>query len=547
MRKKLIVVAMHGGNVPVLTTLLSDKTGLDPKWPWAEWIEEVVHDANTVRAFVETGFVSRKVRTDLFWRHAATWNVKMLSKSLDLEDLQPDRMAQNLLDEARTGNEAGLRAALLNTGADARDEQGRTPLMEAAKAGHASAVRILLKAGAKVDARSLDGDGPLHVALAAGHEDIATILVREGRADPNNWGHDGLPLVKALHDRDHSRVRFLVGLGVDPRAKQYQTIVNAPLNLCARIGDLEMLKYFISTFHMDPKTDQAMHDNLWTTYPKGAQGASVGGVISQMIGFNTPMVAAIKANQPHIITWLSTKGVPTTDSEHNNLLYDLVNNDRIELIRLIGPRMASSAYSKQLHFGAEYQSPILNAIDKNKTEVLRALLDSGFPPQQSCGSTNALHLACLKNQVESLRIMLATKQMPLNQAGGNAGGEPLPPLLTAVYYNRPDCAEALLDAGANPREVIMNRWNKSVSAPGQTLIHRACETYYRKDSQASLRPLIKLLVTKAGLDINQRDDWNGLTALDLATGPGNAELAEILREFGGKLGQELGPWKKADH
>ncbi|MEU5959145.1 ankyrin repeat domain-containing protein [Streptomyces sp. NPDC047525] len=88
---------------------------------------------------------------------------------------------QRLLDAARAGNTAGVRAAL-DAGArvDARDTELRTPLLLAALGDHVEAARVLVAAGADVDAQDHRADSPwlatgvtgsvamLHVLLPAG-------------------------------------------------------------------------------------------------------------------------------------------------------------------------------------------------------------------------------------------------------------------------------------------------------------------------------------------------------------------------------------------
>ncbi|MFH8490790.1 ankyrin repeat domain-containing protein [Streptomyces longisporoflavus] len=88
---------------------------------------------------------------------------------------------QRLLDAARTGNAAEVRAAL-DAGArvEARDTELRTPLLLAALGDHVEAARVLVAAGADVDAQDHRADSPwlatgvtgsvamLHVLLPAG-------------------------------------------------------------------------------------------------------------------------------------------------------------------------------------------------------------------------------------------------------------------------------------------------------------------------------------------------------------------------------------------
>ncbi len=550
LRKKLVAAAVRTFNAASLRTLVADPTLRDPLWPWAEWLDESLGDsfrqgAETARVIRETGLVSLAQRREAFWRHGRSWDADRMVQALDLGSLKPDATALALFDAARKGDASALRTALGRAPVDARDETGATPLMAAVKAGHLEAVQLLLKAGANSRALTLDQEGPLHIALKGDRLDIAEALLVQGKADPDQPGPDGaVPLVRAILDRRHATVFFLLKHGVDPRSVAYQTAGNAPLNAAARMGDLELMRFFVEDCHMDPLADQASHEPAWKDYPQGTTTLSINGAQFQMIGFNTPLVAAIHANQCEAAAWLVKRGATVTDTKDNNLVFGMIYEGHAEMLRIIAPVMPAAAFSRQLVFEYAHEAPILLAIENNRVDILRILLEAGFPPQQRCtDGTEAIQKACEANKVEVLQMLLATGKMDLTQ-GDEKAHRRYSPLQLSVLRNHPDCVKALLDAGANPREVIMDWPNHQVSGPGQTLIHEACNSYYRADPKAPLGPLIRLLVTKAGLDINQREAWEGKTALDYASGPGNAELAAVIRELGGKRGEELGPWKK---
>jgi Ankyrin repeats (3 copies) len=95
-----------------------------------------------------------------------------------------DTARLSLGEASRVGDAAQVKA-LIAAGANlnARDAQGRTPLLQAADAGRGSIVTLLLKAGADVDASDSNGLTPLIAAARLADEDLARSLLDAG-ADP---------------------------------------------------------------------------------------------------------------------------------------------------------------------------------------------------------------------------------------------------------------------------------------------------------------------------------------------------------------------------
>ena len=92
---------------------------------------------------------------------------------------QPSQEA--LLDAAKAGNATALRAQLLQgVDANATDGDGSSALMYAAIAGHAACVRVLLESGATVDCTDPTGVSPLMLAASRGHGEVCTALLSAG-------------------------------------------------------------------------------------------------------------------------------------------------------------------------------------------------------------------------------------------------------------------------------------------------------------------------------------------------------------------------------
>jgi ankyrin repeat protein len=72
---------------------------------------------------------------------------------------------------------AGATKEAAKGGVDVRDRRRRTALHLAARAGHAAAVKLLLRAGASLDARDEAGDTPVVAAAAGGRAEVVPQLL----------------------------------------------------------------------------------------------------------------------------------------------------------------------------------------------------------------------------------------------------------------------------------------------------------------------------------------------------------------------------------
>jgi hypothetical protein len=94
---------------------------------------------------------------------------------------------------AREGDLVALRSLLAGGDPDVRDADGRTPLHDAAAAGQAGALEVLIEAQADLDAIARSGRTPLIEAAEGGHVEAARVLLEAG-ADVNRSHRGGSAL-----------------------------------------------------------------------------------------------------------------------------------------------------------------------------------------------------------------------------------------------------------------------------------------------------------------------------------------------------------------
>ncbi|HEX2660621.1 MAG TPA: ankyrin repeat domain-containing protein, partial [Polyangia bacterium] len=127
---------------------------------------------------------------------------------------------------------------LLAEGADpnARDEDGRPPLVSAVLGGSIGLVGLLLEAGADVNARDPRGFAPLHFAAEEQLPEMVRLLVAKG-ADPNLQDEDGAtPLARAIFSErgQHEVAHILVQAGAKPDLANKAG--ETPRAMAARLG-----------------------------------------------------------------------------------------------------------------------------------------------------------------------------------------------------------------------------------------------------------------------------------------------------------------------
>jgi len=133
-------------------------------------------------------------------------------------------MSLSLIDAVRRGDLAAAQRLITPSTVDARDEDGRTALMWAARLGQTALVEPLMAAGAAVDARDArDYTALFHAChdpdADRGHPEVVALLLQAGADKEARIGFGVRPLMYAAGTGEAAVVQVLLQAGADPLAR----------------------------------------------------------------------------------------------------------------------------------------------------------------------------------------------------------------------------------------------------------------------------------------------------------------------------------------
>jgi cytohesin len=161
-----------------------------------------------------------------------------------LASAKKDRVS--LHDAAEMGDIAMIRTLIAETDAssaiNAEDNNTRTPLHLAARAGHAEAITILVAAGASLEAQADKDATPLHMAAQEGHAEAIRALVAAGALVEAVGLGNATPLHVAAANGQVEAISALVEAGASTEAQAAGKVT--PLQIASQSGHVEAIKVF---------------------------------------------------------------------------------------------------------------------------------------------------------------------------------------------------------------------------------------------------------------------------------------------------------------
>lgn len=388
---------------------------------------------------------------------------------------------------------------LLDHGAevDAEDRHGRTPLL---LTSDTEIARLLLESGADFRHVDKNGGSVLHTAAFEGNKELVEMWIEKGVDLEQEYVNGGSALLCAA-SREHKEVVALLlekGASVEARDTGGETVLHKAASAIKFLTRGTEHSGVVTSFLLEKGLEVDVRDNAGET-PLHEAADTVHFFASARILLDHGANVNAKNNEDVMPLHLASR-----------------YPENAPLIKLL------------LERGAD-----VNATDRRgETALLVA----------------ARHVAAAhRGNLEGIRLLL--------KAGADIsvkdGIQDLTALHIAAGAGVPELVQLLLARGADVNATALAYPKLSRPAPiyGRTPLHfavggvRRRGRYYsgqqnQPENAADMRVECVRLLLDNGAVVNAADS-RGMTPLDFAHGPGKDEIVKVLREHGGKYGQEL--------
>ncbi len=383
-----------------------------------------------------------------------------------------------LREAARTGDLETV-ARLLDAGANPNAwPESSSPLMFAARGGHAAVVALLIQQGALVEQRDGDGERALLWAAEAGQTEVVRLLLAAGAvADSDRDPYGNTPLLKASWNGHLETARLLLDAGADPRWQS---------------------------------------SSGWT-----------------------PLYAAVLSRNADLVALLLAVGADTNPADSRALatpLHEAVLYDQPAIVRLLLD--AGAAIEARDYRG---QTPLYVAAQQNRTAIALLLLAAGADPEVRDAAGRTPLLAAMGFPASdafdygSVALLLAERSADLDRALVAALWGDLPAVAGVLLARG-----ASPNAVDGDRSALAGAARLPGDGAVRLLLAAGADT--QRFGGAALgeavwagRQDIALLLLQDGVAVDARDAW-GATALLRAAGAGQVAMLRWLLAAGADPG-----------
>lgn len=347
---------------------------------------------------------------------------------------------------AQSANEDLLRAAIvgdlgmlneaLGRGAkvEAKDGEGRTALIVAAKLGHTPACIILLDRGAVVDAKDNEGWTALMHVAHEGHDGIVPVLLDKGAALEAREKSGRTALMIAAENGQHAVMGILLERGATPKFTKDEDLENT------QTGDVkENLNATLLNAILNHDEAEALRVLKQGAFPDTRSKRHIPALIMSVSRKQEGIVQAIldAGGDVNIRATDTEKGI-----DQITALHIAASNGNFAILNaLIAAKANVNAQDKGGY------TPLMAAADFGSTVGIILLLDNGAQANlQTTDGEAALLFAVIRGNLDAARILL-DKGADANLADK----EMTTPLMLAAQLGDVDMVKLLLANKADPK------------------------------------------------------------------------------------------------
>ncbi|KAJ5694415.1 hypothetical protein N7536_004827 [Penicillium majusculum] len=326
---------------------------------------------------------------------------------------------------------------------EAKNIDGATPLMEAARCGHLGFVGWLLDEGVEIET---GGGGALQKASLEGHSAIVVILLGAGANVNTQGGYFGNALQAAASDGSAETVKILLDAQADVNT-QGGYFGNA-LQAAARSGSAETVKILLDA-QADVNTQGGHFGNALQAAAWNGSAETVKILLDAQADVNTQgghfgnalQAAASDGSAETVKILLDAQAdVNTQGGYFGNALQAAARSGSAETVKILLDAQAD-VNTQGGHFGNALQA----AASNGSAETVKILLDAQADVNTQGGHFgNALQAAARSGSAETVKILLDA-QADVNTQGGEYGNA----LQAAARSGSAETVKILLDAQAD--------------------------------------------------------------------------------------------------